>query len=372
MSNNFAIFFEIIFAMRGLLSKICPHNSLHIGIFPWVFPRPQIHRKTGPITFGASHTGARLDNVRETLVGSNAAGDGSDSHPPVRPDVTPAARPFLKWAGGKAWLSPVLKKLIGTPAGTYYEPFLGAGAILLALDPSIKKIGSDLNVELINTWVQVRDNLDSVVSVLRDFTNNEQFFKTVRSWDRKEGGLERRDPAERAARMIFLNKTCFNGLYRVNSRGEFNVPYGRNPRANFADVRSLEKVRETLQMNLRIHPSNGQLAVSDYKSAADSAGAGDVIYFDPPYEPLKPTSSFVSYQRLGFSKDDQVALRDAAVSAMARGARVIVSNSTADFINEIYSEELGFQKQVVTASRAISASVNGRQKVHEFLITGAL
>jgi len=282
------------------------------------------------------------------------------------------ARPFLKWAGGKAWLAPQLVSLIGHPKGTYYEPFLGAGAIFLALNPKIKKVGSDLNSELINTWAQVRDDLESVVSVLQDFKNNEQFFAAIRAWDRKEGGLELRTPAERAARTIFLNKTCFNGLYRVNSKGEFNVPYGRNPRANYADVQVLEKVRETLEMNLEIHPSNNQLAVSDYKSSADIAGEGDVIYFDPPYEPLKPTSSFVSYQSLGFSKDDQVALRDAAVSAMARGARVIVSNSTADFINEIYSEELGFHKQVVTASRAISASAIGRQKVNEFLITGAL
>jgi DNA adenine methylase len=310
--------------------------------------------------------------VRETLAEDYPTGEGLDSHPPAGPDLPVTARPFLKWAGGKAWLVPVVKKLIGIPVGNYYEPFLGAGAIFLALDPSIKKTGSDLNVELINTWIQVRDNLDNVVSVLRDFKNNEDFFKTVRSWDRKEGGLERRDPAERAARMIFLNKTCFNGLYRVNSKGEFNVPYGRNPRANFADVHSLEKVREALQMNLQIHASNSQLAVSDYKSAADSAGHGDVIYFDPPYEPLNPTSSFVSYQRSGFSRDDQEALRDVAVSAMARGARVIVSNSTADFIGEIYSEDLGFQKQVVTASRAISASANGRQKVREFLITGGI
>lgn len=282
------------------------------------------------------------------------------------------ARPFLKWAGGKAWLAQQLVSLIGHPKGTYYEPFLGAGAIFLALDPNIKKCGSDLNSELINTWVQVRDNLENVVSVLQDFKNNEQFFRAIRAWDRREGGLALRSPAERAARTIFLNKTCFNGLYRVNSKGEFNVPYGRNPRANYADVQSLEQVRESLQINLRMHPSDNQLAVSDYKSSADIAGPGDVIYFDPPYEPLKPTSSFVNYQRLGFSKDDQVALRDAAVSAMSRGARVIVSNSTADFIDEIYSEKLGFQKQVVTASRAISASAIGRQKVPEFLITGAL
>lgn len=303
---------------------------------------------------------------------SDLTGDGSNSYPPEGPEVAATARPFLKWAGGKAWLAPVLKKLVGSPAGTYYEPFLGAGAVFLALEASIKKTGSDLNVELINTWIQVRDNLDSVVSVLRDFKNDEEFFKTVRSWDRKEGALDHRDPAERAARMIFLNKTCFNGLYRVNSRGEFNVPYGRNPRANFADIHSLEKVRETLQMNLRIHPANNQLAVSDYKAVTNTAGQGDVIYFDPPYEPLKPTSSFVSYQRSGFSKEDQIALRDAAVSAMARGARVIVSNSTADFIDDIYSEELGFRKQVVTASRAIAASAKGRQKVREFLITGEL
>jgi DNA adenine methylase len=280
------------------------------------------------------------------------------------------ARPFLKWAGGKAWLVPELRKVIGTPQGTYYEPFLGAGATFLGLDPKVKKAGSDINIELVNTWLQVRDNLPKVLAVLQQFKNSEAVFKEVRSWDRTEGGLDRRDPAERAARMIFLNKTCFNGLYRVNSRGEFNVPYGRNPKANFADVQSLQKARDALLINDDRHPSVPQLSVNDYQNATATAGAGDVIYFDPPYEPLNSTSSFVGYQRFGFSREDQVALRDTAVAAMGRGARVVVSNSTAEFIRDIYSEELGFQKRVVNASRAISASATGRKKVPEFLIVG--
>lgn len=313
----------------------------------------------------------RLENVKKTNGARSALPTKSKESIESRAEIV-TTRPFLKWAGGKAWLAPELVSLIGHPKGTYYEPFLGAGATFLSLEPTIKKTGSDLNGELINTWVQVRDNLENVISVLQDFRNTEDFFMTVRSWDRKEGGLEQRAPAERAARMIFLNKTCFNGLYRVNSRGEFNVPYGRNPRANYADVRSLEKARDALQMNRGLYSSGTQLAVSDYKSATDAAGDGDVVYFDPPYEPLKPTSSFVSYQGSGFSKDDQVALRDAAVSAMARGARIIVSNSTADFIDDIYSESLGFHKRVINASRAISASATGRKKVLEFLITGGL
>lgn len=312
----------------------------------------------------------RLKNVNETKRARSRLPMKPRESEGSRSNIGTSTRPFLKWAGGKAWLAPELVSLIGHPKGTYFEPFLGAGAIFLALDPTIPKAGSDLNGELINTWVQVRDNLANVLSVLRDFKNSEDFFMTVRSWDRKEGGLEQRTPAERAARMVFLNKTCFNGLYRVNSKGEFNVPYGRNPRANFADVQSLEKVRDALQMNNRLHSSVTQLAVGNYETAVANAGDGDVIYFDPPYEPLNPTSSFVSYQRSGFSKGDQVALRDTAVRAMESGARVIVSNSTADFIDDIYSERLGFRKRVINASRAISATATGRKKVLEFLITG--
>ena len=312
----------------------------------------------------------RLENVNETKHARSRLHTKSKESGDSPSDIGISTRPFLKWAGGKAWLAPELVSLIGHPEGTYYEPFLGAGAVFLALDPTITKVGSDLNGELINTWVQVRDNLADVVSVLRDFKNTEDFFMAVRSWDRKEGGLEQRTAAERAARMVFLNKTCFNGLYRVNSKGEFNVPYGRNPRANFADVHSLEKVRDALKMNSRLHSSVTQLAIGDYETAVSNAGDGDVIYFDPPYEPLKPTSSFVGYQRSGFSRSDQVALRDAAVRAMESGARIIVSNSTAGFIDEIYSESLGFRKRVINATRAISATATGRKKVQEFLITG--
>jgi len=278
-------------------------------------------------------------------------------------------KPFLKWAGGKSWLLPKLLPLIGRPNGTYFEPFLGAGAAFLAIDSQVSKRGSDTNAELITTWVQVRDNLSGVISVLETFQNSEHAYRQVRSWDRGVDGLANRSDAERAARMIFLNKTCFNGLYRVNSRGEFNVPWGRNPRAKFLDAPTLSAVSGRLRGDSRISPKP-ELSLESYISAVSRASTGDVVYFDPPYEPLNATSSFVSYQKSGFSKGDQEALRDVAKAAMSRGARVIISNSSAPLIDGLYTPGLGFEKIHVSSSRAISASAKGRGKVLEYLIIG--
>jgi len=279
-------------------------------------------------------------------------------------------RPFLKWAGGKSWLVPELLSLIGKPNGTYFEPFLGAGAVFLALDGQVKKHGSDINAELINTWVQVRENLTELINVLKTFENSEEFYMKIRAWDRDKEVFARRPPEERAARMIFLNKTCFNGLYRVNSRGEFNVPWGKNLKANFLDEASLAIARNALIGNQALELESPKLSVGDYGATVRSSGEGDVIYFDPPYEPLTATSSFVSYQRTGFTSQDQVALRDFAKAAMERGSKVIVSNSSAQLIDELYRPEMGFEKIRVNSARAISASTTGRKKVVEYLIVG--
>ncbi len=233
----------------------------------------------------------------------------------------------------------------------------------------MKKVGSDTNSELVEAWLTIRDNLEDVLDILTDFKNSKEVFDQVRAWDRGPDGLSKYSPAQRTARLIFLNKTCFNGLYRVNSRGEFNVPFGAYKNPSFRDVETLEAVRSFLNLRLDSGDRSAEVRRLDYQSATEEAKAGDVVYFDPPYEPLTTTSSFVSYQEMGFSQNDQINLRDVAADLGDRGVKVILSNSSADFIREIYSPELGFNVREVSSNRAISASTAGRKPVRELLIT---
>lgn len=280
------------------------------------------------------------------------------------------AQPFLKWAGGKRWLLPTLLPLIGRPSGRYFEPFLGAGATFLALEPSISRIGTDTNNGLIEAWHSVRDSVVELIEVLGQFENTPECFYSVRNWDRDEARFAQLRSVERAARLIYLNKTCFNGLHRVNKRGQFNVPFGRYSNPNFLNVEILREANRRLNS---LGPSGGEKAkieVANFLEVTRDVQEGDVVYFDPPYEPLSKTSSFVAYQEHGFSRTNQTELRDLAVELRARGAKVIVSNSTADFILGLYDNLEGFECRRISSNRSISATSSGRKPVTELLVVG--
>lgn len=276
------------------------------------------------------------------------------------------ARPFLKWAGGKRWLVDSLRQKLAPVKGAYFEPFLGAGAVFLSRGGQHPRVASDSNGELVNAWLQIKEDVQGLIDELRKFSNSKEEFLKIRAWDRSSEWPHNFSNSERAARLIFLNKTCFNGLFRVNSRGQFNVPYGNYVNPKILDQHNLEAVSANLNL--------GSVAITetDFQTTAELASAGDMIYFDPPYAPISPSSSFVAYHQAGFSWDDQLRLCNVAVDAVERGVAVIISNSNNPDVRKLYERHRCFEVTLVAANRSISASTSGRAPVSELLILGGL
>lgn len=274
--------------------------------------------------------------------------------------------PILKWAGGKRALLPKILPMIPKFTGTYFEPFLGAGALFFSMPHQTKKVGNDYNKDLIELYRVVRDNPEGLLSELRQHRNNKEHFYKVRAWDR-EANFHQRSAEERAARLIFLNKTCFNGLYRVNSRNEFNVPFGDLKNPDFISETNLLRMSSFLRSR-----EKGKRLVTlksgDYRRALKNAKGGDFVYLDPPYDPLSKTSSFVSYQTSGFSSADQETLKQEIDTLTARGVPVLLSNSATPLIRKLFSDKSVFRIKRVTANRTIGASINSRGKTAELLI----
>jgi DNA adenine methylase len=234
------------------------------------------------------------------------------------------ARPFLKWAGGKRSLAPRVVEMLPDSYRRYVEPFLGAGAVFFAARErrrSLQSVLSDLNAELIAAFEVVRDRPGPLIAALRvleqgylagDREGRRAFYYDVRA-------TEPGPPVERAARTIFLNRTGYNGLYRVNSRGRFNVPHGRYARPVICDEAVLRAASAALQGAVLLH--------ADFGAVCRGAGAGDFVYLDPPYQPLSATSRFTSYTSNGFGPDDQRRLRDEFESLTRRGVAAVLSNS---------------------------------------------
>lgn len=245
-------------------------------------------------------------------------------------------------------------------SGRYFEPFLGAGAVLFSMDFEKKKVVNDFNPDLIETYVVIRDNLPALLKELRKHENSKEHFLAVRAWDRT-AGFQSLSPIKRAARFIYLNKTCFNGLYRVNSQGHFNVPFGNYKRPNYLDIENLTAVSKFLRGNV-------ELSVGSYLQSTKKASKKDFVYFDPPYDPVSPTSSFVAYQDAGFTKEDQAQLRDEAIRLTEKGVPILLSNSSTPFILSLYGDKSVFKIDTVSVNRVISASSAGRKPVSEVLV----
>lgn len=272
----------------------------------------------------------------------------------------PRARPFLKWAGGKRQLLPQLIAHRPNKMGTYYEPFLGGGAMLLALQPA-RAIVNDTNAELINCYEVVRDRVEDLISALQEHKarNSEDYYYEIRDWDRDSRYGER--PAiERAARIIYLNKTCYNGLFRVNSQGQFNVPFGRYASPTIVDEGVLQAVSHYLSTN------DVQFRNVDFATATHDAQSGDFIYFDPPYDPVSITASFTGYDVNGFGKDEQRRLKNLIDELTLRGCKVMLSNAYTPFIVDLYQAYDCFRVQAI---RAINSKAHRRGKVDEMVVT---
>jgi len=262
-------------------------------------------------------------------------------------------RPFLKWAGGKRRLLPTLLKHAPEGATGYFEPFVGGGALFFALLPP-KAVLADRNQRLIRAYRGVRQNVEKVIRLLKSYRHDPNFF-----YEFREANIDDGTDAEVAAWFIYLNRTGFNGLYRVNRENRFNVPFGRYTNPRICDEPSLRACSAAL--------ARADLRVEDFEVAVADAKAGDFVYFDPPYVPLSNTSSFTSYTAAGFGEAEQRRLRDTARRLKDRGVRVLLSNSSAPSVRELYAE--GFRITEVAAARAINSKASARGTVVELLIT---
>ncbi|GAB4327930.1 MAG: DNA adenine methylase [Dehalococcoidia bacterium] len=275
------------------------------------------------------------------------------------------ARPFLKWAGGKARLAPVV--VAGAPKGfsRYHEPFVGGGAVFFAMTaarPGLPATLSDSNAELINAYVAVRDHPDALIAVLRPIA---EAYRALDSRGRRDfyyaqRACEPSDPVARAARLIFLNKTGYNGLYRVNRSGKFNVPHGRYTDPRILDEPGLRGASVALQ--------GVEVQCTDFADACERALPGDLVYLDPPYHPLSATARFTSYTQDSFGPDEQRRLRDVFDSLTRRGVAAMLSNSDHPVIAELYGGR-GYTIERVPMTRAINSKGDRRAPIDELLIT---
>ena len=270
-------------------------------------------------------------------------------------------QPFLKWAGGKRQLLPAIKEYVPQKCSQYYEPFVGAGAVLFSLQPK-KSVINDINRELIDCYRVIKDNPEELLELCQQHRqkNSQEYYYWLRGQDRQDD-FKDRSPTERAARIIYLNKTCFNGLFRVNSSGQFNVPYGNYSNPVIADPAVIRSVSAYLnQRDVRI-------LEGDFAKAVATARKGAFIYFDPPYHPLSDTSSFTGYSVDGFGEAEQIRLKKLCDKLSQRGCQVLISNSSAAFIKELYSDP-DYEIVEVKASRAINAVASKRGRINELLI----
>lgn len=271
------------------------------------------------------------------------------------------ARPFLKWVGGKTQLLSQFEAYYPKDFNNYFEPFLGGGAVFFDLSPVTAHL-NDVNTTLIAAYKNLKNKPNEIVRILKRLDtqykkgNIEErsilFYRIRESFNNLPSA-----EIKKTAYLIFLNKTCFNGMYRENSSGGYNSPFGKYKKPSILDQENLFKVSKTLK--------KVKLTSLPFEKALASTRKGDFIYFDPPYHPLNKTSNFTSYHKDSFTEDDQLRLRDIFVDLDKRGCFVMLSNSYTDFIKGTYKE---FRQEVVMANRSINCKASGRGKIEELLI----
>lgn len=272
---------------------------------------------------------------------------------------TAPLNPIVKWVGGKRQLLPAIHSLLPRNMGrTYFEPFLGGGAVLWSLRP-VRAVVNDLNPELVNLYAVVRDSPHELLTTVQSYRNEPDFFYELRGLDRNREAFESMSSVERAARMLYLNRTAFNGMYRVNSSGQFNVPFGRYKNLNI-DEANLLRISAYLR-NAEVSLLNG-----DYHKAVEGAKEGDFVYFDPPYDPVSETAAFTAYSAGGFTRENQRELFELCVKLDRHGIRFMVSNSRTEFIEGLYDR---FNVSIVQARRSVNSVGSKRGAVEEVLVT---
>lgn len=263
--------------------------------------------------------------------------------------------PIIKWAGGKRQLIFDLTKNLPKKFNRYFEPFIGGGALFFELQPDNAYI-SDINEELVNLYSVIQNDVEALIEDLKKHEVSKEYFLKIREADRKPS-YKKWSKVSRASRFIYMNRTCFNGLYRVNSQGQFNVPFGNYSNPRIIDEHNLYNCSELLKKT--------QIECKSFTAILDEVEKGDFVYFDPPYVPLNETSSFTSYTKEGFDIDMQFQLREVCDELNDRGVYFLLSNSDTKFINELYS---AYEIKKVFASRQINANASGRGKIAEVLV----
>lgn len=269
-----------------------------------------------------------------------------------RPPLEPAS-PFLRWAGGKRWLVPDILKLVSNlPVKGYHEPFLGGGSVFFALVPGGPVHLSDLNTELITVYRRVRDNPAGVASLLADYKNTSDHYYAARS-------SQPTDEDAIAARFIFLNHTSFNGIYRVNLNGEYNVPYGHRSGTSMPDLAALQMISNRLQ-GVELHGRSFEISLGN-------VGEGDLVFLDPPYTVAHNNNGFVKYNQHLFSFEDQKLLAESIKEISEKGAKFILTNAAHKSIDELFSP-LG--RKLKVARKNVIGGINaGRGRAEEYLFT---
>jgi len=272
----------------------------------------------------------------------------------------PVAHPFLKSVGGKTALLPKILPHLPAKIRTYYEPFLGGGAVFFALAAENRfeqAVLGDANEEFVHAYVALVCDVEGVIRALKKHVYEEQHYYAVRAQEPLKLAT-----SARAARLIYLNKTCFNGLWRVNKKGVFNVPFGRYTNPTICDEEGLRAVAAVFR------EKDVTLIAQDFAKTVETAHSGDVAYFDPPYWPVSDTANFTAYTAGGFSEEEQERLRNVAKKLITRGVHVVLSNSDTPLVRKLYT---GFQIQEVRRSGRVNSVGGKRGSVGELLIWGS-
>lgn len=267
--------------------------------------------------------------------------------------------PVVKWVGGKRQLLDEITPLLPKRITTYCEPFFGGGAVLFSIQPS-KAIVNDLNGDLILTYEVIRDDVESLIESLKKHENTSDYYYSIRDMDRNKEAYQSLSKVEKASRLIYLNKTCFNGLFRVNSSGEFNSPFGHYKNPNIVNEPVLRAV------NRYFNAANITFHNEDFAETLSRVGKGSFVYLDPPYDPVSDTASFTGYNKGGFDRNEQIRLKNCCDELTKRGVKFMLSNSATDFIKDLYKD---YHITIVKAKRAINSDASKRGEIEEVLIT---
>lgn len=268
------------------------------------------------------------------------------------------AAPVVKWVGGKRQLLPQILPLIPKRMTAYCEPFLGGGAVLFALQPK-RALVNDLNQDLITVYRVIKEDADALIEHLSRHENTPEYFYRIRDLDRDKEAYAALSDVEKASRLLYLNKTCYNGLFRVNASGAFNSPYGHYRRPNIVNEQTIRGVSRYF------NACDITFFSGDFASVLEQVPKGGFVYLDPPYDPVSDTASFTGYNRGGFGREEQVRLKECCDALTARGVKFLLSNSATPFIRELYGS---YRVSIVQARRAVNSVASRRGAIEEVLV----